>query len=60
SLIGAFEKPPAMPEDIYLRNQWEPGIKAVAAVNFLRLDVNEFNPYQYNGYGFYILRKGQL
>ena len=36
------------------------GIKAVAAVNFLRLDVNEFNPYQYNGYGFYILRKGQL
>lgn len=35
-------------------------IKAVAAVNFLRLDVNEFNPYQYNGYGFYILRKGQL
>lgn len=34
--------------------------KAVAAVNFLRLDVNEFNPYQYNGYGFYILRKGQL
>ncbi len=22
--------------------------------------VNEFNPYQYNGYGFYILRKGQL
>ena len=44
----------------FLRNQWEPGIKAVAAVNFLRLDVNEFNPYQYNGYGFYILRKGQL
>ncbi len=34
--------------------------QAVAAVNFLRLDVNEFNPYQYNGYGFYILRKGQL
>ena len=45
---------------LFLRNQWEPGIKAVAAVNFLRLDVNEFNPYQYNGYGFYILRKGQL
>ncbi len=37
-----------------------PGIKAVAAVNFLRLDVNEFNPYQYNGYGFYILRKGAI
>lgn len=51
---------PNMSRWAFLRNQWEPGIKAVAAVNFLRLDVNEFNPYQYNGYGFYILRKGQL
>lgn len=45
---------PNMSRWAFLRNQWEPGIKAVAAVNFLRLDVNEFNPYQYNGYGFYI------
>lgn len=51
---------PNMSRWAFLRNQWEHGIKAVAAVNFLRLDVNEFNPYQYNGYGFYILRKGQL
>ncbi len=43
---------PNMSRWAFLRNQWEPGIKAVAAVNFLRLDVNEFNPYQYNGYGF--------